>query len=134
MSDYASLRLALRLNACFSTCSAITMLVMTDALAELMGIPTDILIGVAVGLIGFAAYLLFTASRSDTEKLRRESLQHSLSDFAWVLGTVVVVALGLVTSTGNLILGGVALCVLVLGIAQWRGLSDDATDTGAVKA
>ena len=134
MSDHTSLRLALRLNAGFSTFSALTILLMTDTLVGLMGIPSAILIGAAIGLIGFAAYLVFTAGRSDTEKLRRESLQHSISDFVWVAGTAVVVALGLVTPTGNAILSVVAVCVLALGIAQWRGLPADSVESIAADA
>lgn len=131
MKDHRALRLALRLNAGFSTLSALAILLMTQSLSELMGIPTELLIGVAVGLIGFAAYLVFTASRSDAEKLRRESLQHSMADFAWVAGTVVVIALGLVTPTGNAILAVVAVFVLALGIAQWRGLSSGETEAAS---
>lgn len=132
MPDHRALRLALRLNAGFSTISAIAILFLSATLSELMGIPAEILIAIAIGLIAFAAYLVFTANRSDVAKLRRESRQHSIADFAWVAGTGVVVALGLVTPVGDLILAVVAVFVLALGVAQWRGLSSG--EAGAVGA
>ncbi|MFT5441028.1 MAG: hypothetical protein ACI8W3_000068 [Myxococcota bacterium] len=122
MQNHNGLRLALRLNAVFSTCSAVGILLAYDFLSELMGVYSEILISAAMGLAGFAGYLVFTAARTDTAKLRREALQHSISDFAWVVGSLVVVALGLVSEAGNAILIAVCVPVLVLGVAQWRGV------------
>ncbi len=127
MTDHASLRLALRLNAGFSISSALAILFAYGSLSEIMGIPSPILIGIGVGLLAFAGQLIYTARRSDVAKLRREGLQHSMADFAWVLGSLVVIALDLLTPTGNQILVAVGLPVLALGIAQWRGLPAAAT-------
>jgi hypothetical protein len=90
----------------------------------MMGVVPLILLATAVGLAGFAGYLILTAARTDVAKLRRESLQHSIADFTWVLLSVAVVALDVLTPTGNLILVAVSLPVLALGLAQWRALPE----------
>lgn len=120
--NHPTLRLALRLNAGFSTLSALVILLAHAELAELMGVVPPILFATAAGLAAFAGYLAFTAARSDVEKLRSESLQHSLADIAWVVTSIAIVASGVLTEAGNLILGAVALPVLGLGLAQWRAL------------
>jgi hypothetical protein len=118
----ASLRLALRLNAGFSTLSALVLFAAHDRLGAEMGVDARLLIGVAVGLAAFAAQLLFTAARDDVQKLRAESLRHSFADFAWVAASLVVIAGGWLTATGNALLIAVAVPVLALGIAQYRSL------------
>ena len=84
MPSTAPLRLALRLNAGFSTISALVLFAAHGELASAMGVDARILIGVGAGLAAFAGHLVFTASRSEIAKLRAESLQHSCADFAWV--------------------------------------------------
>lgn len=121
-TTHASLRLALRLNAGFSIFSALTILASFGALSEVMGVPGWLLIVVALGLLGFAVQLIVTARRDDLAKLRSEALQHSIADFVWVGASAVVIALGVITPTGNQILFAVAVPVLALGIAQYRGL------------
>ena len=128
------LRLALRLNAGFSILSALVILLAHAALAEMMGVVSPILLATAVGLAGFAGYLTFTAARSDVSKLRSESLQHSVADFAWVVCAVAIVALGVLTPAGNLILAAVSLPVLGLGFAQWRALPKLDAHSYAAKA
>jgi hypothetical protein len=122
MEPIASLRLALRLNAGFSTISALCLFVAHTWLADAMGVDARLLIAVGVGLAGFAAMLLFTAARSDVRKLRVEALSHSLADFAWVVASLGVIAAGLLTHFGNGMLLAVAVPVLALGIAQYRSL------------
>ncbi len=120
---HRSLRIALRANAAFSTICAAATFVAPAAIAEWIGVPDPRwLVGLGVGLLAFAAHLLFTAARSDIAKLRRESLQHSLADFAWVAGSLGVWLAGLLTAEGNWLLLGIGTAVLILGVAQFRSL------------
>ena len=122
MTDVTPLRLALRLNAAFSTLSALALLLGHTPLAALLGVESWILLGVGAGLAAFAAYLLITAARQDVAKLRAEALRHSLADFAWVVASIALIVSGLVTPAGSWLLAAVAVPVLALGLAQFRGL------------
>jgi hypothetical protein len=129
-----TLRLALRLNAGFSTLSALTLFVAHAPLGSAMGIDPRLLIAVGVGLAAFAAQLLYTAARSDLRKLRSEGLLHSCADFAWVVASLGVIAAGWLTPLGNGLLAAVAVPVLALGIAQFRSLPAREAVTGTVAA
>lgn len=122
MRSQSSLRLALRLNAIFSTASALLLFSAWRPLGELMGVDGRILIGVGAGLAGFAIQLLVTAARADATKLRREAFRHSMADLAWVVGSAAVVALDWLTPAGDWLMTAVALPVLALGLAQLRSL------------
>jgi hypothetical protein len=122
MQTTKNLRLALRLNAAFSTLSAVILLAGHTAVGEIMGVDPALLIGVGIGLGAFAGMLLFTAARQDLAKLRAEALRHSLADFAWVIASIGVIAAGVLTPAGNAMLAAVAVPVLALGIAQIRSL------------
>ena len=122
MSSTRPLRIALRLNAAFSTFSAAVLLFAHDALGDTMGVDPRLLTGVAIGLAAFAGHLVFTAARRDVAKLRAESLRHSMADLGWVVGSLAVIAGGWITPTGNALLAAVAVPVLALGIAQLRSL------------
>jgi hypothetical protein len=134
MNNHNALRLALRLNAGFSTLCAVAILFMHGTLVELMGVASPILWAVSAGLAGFACHLVFTAARSDAAKLRAESLRHSISDVAWVAGSVGVMLWGVLTPAGNWVLAAVAVPVLTLGIAQWRALPAANSESLAVEA
>jgi len=122
MQSAPKLRLALRLNAGFSTISALVLFIGHGELGTTMGVDPRILIGVGVGLALFAAQLLYTAARTNLSKLRREGLQHSLADFAWVIASIGVIVSGLLTPVGTGLLGVIGVPVLALGIAQFRSL------------
>jgi hypothetical protein len=134
MHSHSTLRLALRLNAGFSSLSAIVILFVHGWLSEWMGVPSSILLAAAGGLGAFAVYLVVTAARSDAAKLRAESLRHSISDFAWVVASIGVILSGILTSAGNWTLAAVAVPVLILGIAQWRALPGSEQDAIVVNA
>jgi hypothetical protein len=122
MPNTDSLRLALRLNAGFSTLSAFALFVAHGEIGKMMGVDPRLLIGVGVGLAAFAGYLVYTAARSDISKLRTEALQHSCADFAWVAASIGVIASGRLTPLGNGMLVAIGAPVLALGIAQLRSL------------
>ena len=122
MNNHSRLRVALRLNALFSTASAIAIFIYFETIAILMAVDPKILIGVGIGLSAFALQLLITSSRKDRQKLEKKSFHHSVADFIWVIATLVVIILDLVSPTGKLIMAGIAIPVLALGLAQWLAL------------
>ncbi len=122
MNSVSSLRRALRLNAGFSSISAVILFIYREQLGAAMGVDSRLLLAVGVGLAVFAGQLAFTAARDDLRKLRSESRLHSFADFAWVLASAVIVAGDWLTPLGNGLLLAVALPVLSLGIAQYRSL------------
>lgn len=102
--------------------SPVVILFSHATLGDLMGVASPILLVVAVGLGAFAAYLVITAARTHSAKLRAESLRHSIADFAWVVASVAVMLSGVLTPAGNWALAAVSVPVLALGVAQWRAL------------
>jgi len=122
MQNHNALRLALRLNAGFSSLSALVILFGYASLGDLMGVASPILLVVAVGLGAFAAHLFITAARTDSAKLRAESLRHAIADFAWVVASLALMLSGALTPAGNWALAAVSVPVLALGVAQWRAL------------
>jgi hypothetical protein len=132
MQNHKKLRLALRLNAGFSSLSALVILFSHASLGDLMGVASPMLLTAALGLGAFAAHLIFTAARSDSAKLRAESLRHSIADFAWVVASIAIMISGVLTPAGGWLLAAVSLPVLALGIAQWRTLP--ASDSTALAA
>jgi len=74
------------------------------------------------GLLVFAGGVLWV-SQSPRPTLDTWSAQVSMADVGWVLGTIVVVALGWLSSTGAIAMGVIALAVLTLGLLQLRSRS-----------
>jgi len=122
MESTDRLRLALRLNAGFSTLSALTLFAANADLGRAIGIDARLLIAVGVGLALFAVHLLYTAARTDLGKLRAEALRHSVADFAWVATSIGVILAGWLTPVGDALLGAVGMPVLALGVTQFRSL------------
>ncbi|MDG2028892.1 MAG: hypothetical protein P8J50_17470 [Acidimicrobiales bacterium] len=58
-------------------------------------------------------------ARASEPRLLSEALLVSLGDAAWVLGTVVVVASGVLSTTGNVVAIVVGLAVADFGTAQF---------------
>lgn len=112
------LRQALMFNAEFSAISGIAALVAGSPIANLLGIEQVWLIRLlGAGLLVFALSV-FLVSRSDDKTLRAGSLEISLADLGWVIGTAVVIALGWLSTTGAIVMAAVAALVLGFGIAQ----------------
>ncbi len=114
------LRNVLRLNTAFSALSGVVALVAAGPVADLLGIEPAWLVRVTGGsLLGFAVVVLVVAG-ARTTTLTRWARLISAADLAWVLATVGVVAAGLVTTSGAVTLGLVAVPVLALGLGQMR--------------
>ena len=112
------LRLALRANAAFSLASGTAALVAGPWLSRQFGIDHVALTRLlGVGLCGFAA-LVLAAARAPDERLPRDALVVSLADAAWVLGTLPIVAAGILAPTGNVAAALVAVVVADLGATQ----------------
>ncbi|MEL7157690.1 MAG: hypothetical protein AAFN30_13960 [Actinomycetota bacterium] len=113
------LRLVLRLNALTSFLGGALAVIAAPWVSETLGIDhvtATRLVG--VGLIGFALHVGWTSTRSE-RRLLAETRLISAGDAAWVLATVVVVALGLLTTWGVVVAAAVGLAVADFGLAQW---------------
>ena len=112
------LRLVLRANALFSITGGTVALVAGSWISRELGIDHVALTRmIGAGLIGFALQALLIA-RASRPRLLTESVLVSLADAAWVAGTVAVLLSGVLTSTGNLVVGLVGLAVADFGTSQ----------------
>lgn len=114
------LRNLLRMNSEFSLVTGLVGVVAASPIADFLDIDQTWLVRlVAAGLLYFSLDL-FVVAGSKTKTLRLRSLDMSLSDFAWVAATVVVIAMGWLSTGGSVLMGLLAVPVLELGIAQFR--------------
>ncbi len=112
------LRLVLRANAGFSALSGTAALVAGGPIADFLGLDQTWLVRlVGAGLVLFAVGVL-AASAKEPPRLATEALIVSLNDFGWVVGTVVVIALGLLSTGGAVAMGLIGVIVLDFGLAQ----------------
>ena len=107
--------------------------------ALIAGGPVDSLLGtdavgwvraVGGGLVAFAV-LVALAARGSTATVRREAPVISLGDAAWVVGSVVTIALGWYSTGGAVLMAVVAAMVGGFGVAQAvlaRRLHSDSDD------
>lgn len=116
--DINRLRLVLRANATTSIAGGAVALIAGSWVSRELGIDHVALTRLlGAGLIGFALLVLGIAG-SNERRLLSESLLVSMGDAAWVVGTIVVVASGVLTSTGNIVAATVALAVADFGVTQ----------------
>lgn len=115
------LKKALMSNAVFSAVSGTAMALAAPWLSERMGIPeTMILRVIGISLLGFAVALFLNAKRAETD--RKQAWVAVGLDFAWVIGSVALVSLQILTVFGNWAVAAVADLVLLLALAQALGL------------
>lgn len=121
------LRVRLRQNAAFSGAGGVIAAAGCVPLADAMGVDQWwLLLGVGLGLLGFAA-LVWVAADRPTDKLRAEALEISIADAGWVIASVVVVALGVFSAFGVAVMLGQAAVVAFFGAtqAQYRRALED---------
>jgi len=115
------LRNALLGNASFSTLSGLAIILAHNRIGMLLGLTdNDSLAGLGVGLILFAAALVFSARRSEL-KLPEASVAVVL-DFAWVLGSYIILFLVPFSAQGKWVITAIADVVLAFGILQLVGI------------
>jgi hypothetical protein len=115
------LRRALQVDGLFSFLSGIVLILGANYLAGLLGLQsTAILIVIGVSLLLYATGLFINVRRAIIN--RNEAIAAALLNFGWVAGSAVVIALGVLTTTGNWLVAIVAEVVLLFGILQVYGL------------
>ncbi len=117
----ALLRRSLQGNAVFSAVSGLALTAYGKPLAALIGLEqAQILLGVGVSLLLYAASLFRNAAREQVSA--GEAYVAVAMDVAWVLGSVVVIALGPLNRTGNWTVAVVADVVLLFAVLQFAGI------------
>ena len=122
MNTYSDLIRALKQNAAFSGGSGFFLLLLPELVARFLGLGAPWFFqALGVGLLLFALDLIHQTRQVKPSPLR--AMSSALADFAWVLGTAVVL---LFWGKDIAIQGWVALVVIAIivaqfGIRQWRG-------------
>lgn len=114
---------ALRLNAYFSGISSLTLFAAGPWVAVQLGLGAPLLVYLTAGLLTVFSLQLFNIVR--TGAIRRWEIAAIIGgDLAWVIGTVVLVAIHFdsLTTIGLLLVDLVAIAVLFLAIQQIRGM------------
>lgn len=120
-SDAHFLRMAFRINATFSfLCAAVALFGGAD-LAETLGITDPSFLPVlAASLAVFAAFLVWLSFRPVISPALGWGVV--AADVAWVVGTAPVVLAEILTSVGDQVAVGVAICVGLCAVLQAVGL------------
>lgn len=126
--DDRLLRTTLTANAAFSGLAGVATVVLAGQLSTPLGVPTVVLVVVGLGLLPWTALLWRARSRPTLR--RPEALVAIAGDTAWVVASVVVVALspGGLTPLGHWVIGVVALGVADFAALQVLGLRRLAPD------
>jgi len=122
MSDNNLLLRALRMNAVFSGSSALMLVLVGPWVTAQLGLASVIPVYVTAGLLMVFALQLWNIVR--TREIRPPEIAAIIAgDFAWVIGSVVMVALYYrsLTAAGLLLVDIVAIAVLYFAIQQIRG-------------
>ena len=111
------LQKALKTNALFSSISGTIMILLNPQIANLFGTTNNTVFWI-VGLI--LIYFATTIWYEITKQRRRAVLWIIFQDYAWALGSLVLIIFNpfQITQIGNVIIGVIALIVLYMGINQ----------------
>jgi hypothetical protein len=113
-----SLRNRLRVNTAFSLATGAVGLVLGHPVADLLDIEEVSFVRLlGAGLLAFAIGVL-AVSGTTTNTLTTWSLEVSLADFGWVVGTAVAIGLGWFSAAGAVAMAAIAAVVFGLGSAQ----------------
>jgi len=119
MSPASPLRMSLVANALFSLSSAFLMLFRPAMVGEWLGIQAPLILQVVgIGLLAFAAELIYQATRQRVATWR--ALLASIADFAWVVGSIVLLLTfpQVFSPSGNIAVLAVAGIVFCFGAWQ----------------
>jgi len=115
------LKTAMMENAIVSGISGLVLVAGASGLDTWLGANVWVLVGVGVGLLGFAADLIWW-SRSP-RWLRPGGRIAVAGDVAWVIGAVLLIAfMDVLTGSGDVALAAVTVVVAGFAVAQWVGL------------
>jgi hypothetical protein len=117
------LRRAMQADAAVSGASGFLLTLLSGPLGALIGLAEpDYLLVVGIGLIGYAAWLLFSARRPEVNLWAGRTV--ILLNVLWVAGsaTLLLAAPGLFNSLGQWLVGLVALVVADFALVQYIGL------------
>ena len=122
MSDNQKLlRRALQGNAMFSGISSVLILTMNRTLVEFLGLPSSFsLAPLGIGLLGYAAWLLWNARR---ERIKIVDAWIAVAlDMVWVVGSYALLFAVRFSIGGKWVVGLVAELVFLFALMQWFGL------------
>lgn len=115
------LRNSLRANAVFSLVSGLTFTIGATPIADFLGVaPAALVTSVGLNLLGFAAALVWLASRPVVSPVLAKIV--IALDVGWIVGTVVLVYADTFTRGGALASILVANVVLAFALLQWIGV------------
>jgi len=118
-----SLRRALRADGLFSGIGGILSIILAQPLAVLTGLrPPAVLVILGVGLLGYAALLLWTTARPPID--RRLAITAIVLNEVWVLASVAILLSGWppLTTAGKWLIGLVAIVVADFSLWQFIAL------------
>ncbi len=122
--QYRFIRGALRANAAFSVLSSLPLLLAPGAMANLLGVnaPVWVLPALAIGLLGFAAFVWWVSSREQASLKLINTV--SAMDVLWVLGSAEILIFELISfsAAGKAMVLIIALCVGMFAAAQIWGV------------
>ena len=122
MSDKQNLlRRALRGNALFSMISGALILAINRALVQFLGLPNNAsLTPLGIGLLGYAAWLLWNARREKISIV--DAWIAVILDMVWVVGSYALLFAVRFSSGGKWAVVFVAELVFLFAVMQWLGL------------
>ncbi|MDO6472034.1 hypothetical protein [Maribacter sp. 1_MG-2023] len=119
---------ALKANAIFSSISGILLIIFNSKIAALFGTGNTTIFWV-VGLV--LLYFTITIWYEIKKQRRLAVLWIIIQDILWVVASLMIIVLNpfVITSTGNLIIGIIAVIVLFMAINQTKALNQNKTAT-----
>jgi hypothetical protein len=117
----ALLKKALMANALFSIFSGLAIVIANRWLVRFLGLPENVsLVILGVGLIAYAATLLFNARRPAIKIT--DAWVAVVMDLVWVVGSYVLILVVPFSVGGKWMIASVAELVLAFAILQWLGI------------
>ena len=121
MKGSSFLRRSLQLDAIASGLTGALLLIGAGPVSAVIGLSSPAVARIiGVVLVMYAAALLWNARRASVS--RGETLAAVVLNAAWVLGSIAVIELGLLSTLGNVAVGVVALAVLGFALLEIVGL------------
>jgi hypothetical protein len=115
------LKTALLANAFFSTISGLVLVLANRMVVLVLGLPKEVnLIGLGIGLLFFAAALVFFARKTPIKLL--DAWIAVIMDLTWVVGSYPLLFVVPFSASGKWTVGIVSEVVLLFALMQWLGI------------